>query len=249
VHATIRAITADDFASAASPIGQPLADLRAHVLTEDMTEAPTGTEGDVYIGGAGVSRGYLDRPALTAERFVPDPCGPPGGRLYRTGDRAVRQRGGDLEFRGRADTQVKLHGFRIELGEIEHALLDQPGIRAAACLLREDTPGQPRLVAYLVPAAGNPPHPDQVLDSLRQRLPHYMIPAAFITLTALPRTTNGKLDHASLPAPRDLFKRPRLGASARFIDAVEASHSMQPVAAPHAEPAASEALRRRVGER
>ena len=200
VHVTRRTITIDDLTSDDSPIGQPLPDLLVHVLTENMTPAPPGSEGDMYVSGAGVSRGYLNRPALTAERFVPDPFGPPGSRLYRTGDRAIRRDGGELTYLGRADTQVKLHGFRIELGEIEHALLDQAGIRAAVCTLREDAPGHPRIVAYLVPA-GPGPRPDQMLHALRQRLPHYMIPAAFVTLPALPRTANGKLDRGQLPAP------------------------------------------------
>jgi amino acid adenylation domain-containing protein len=201
VHVTMRRISVDDLLRPASPIGRPIGDLRIYLLDASMAEVPCGTEGEIYVGGAGVSRGYLGRLARSAERFVPDPFGPPGGRLYQTGDRAVRLASGELEFRGRADAQVKLHGFRIELGEIEHALLAQPGIRAAVCVLREDTPGQPRLAAYLVPAAGHSVRSAQIRRALMERLPKYMVPAAFVDMPTLPLSSNGKLDRAGLPVP------------------------------------------------
>lgn len=203
VHVTVRRIGMEDLFSAASPIGRPLDDLRVHLLDAEMNEVPAGVEGEMYVGGAGVARGYLHRPGLTAERFVPDPYGSPGDRLYRSGDRAVRLPSGELQFRGRADNQVKLHGFRIELGEIEHALRTQPGIRAAACLLHRDTADQPRLTAYVVPANGQTIHPADLRGALQQHLPHYMIPTAVVPVAELPRTANGKLDPARLPDPLD----------------------------------------------
>jgi amino acid adenylation domain-containing protein len=201
VHVTLRPIDVSDLAGTASPIGRPIGDLRVHILDDGLAELPAGTEGEMYVGGAGVSRGYLGRPALTAERFVPDPFGGPGARLYRTGDLAVRRPDGELEFRGRADSQVKLRGFRIELGEIERALHDQPEVRAAACLVREDTPGQPRLVAYLVMGSGRAVPTAEIRAALRERLPEHMVPAAYVVVPKLPLTENGKLDRARLPAP------------------------------------------------
>ncbi|MEU4114225.1 amino acid adenylation domain-containing protein [Kitasatospora sp. NPDC028055] len=201
VHVTVRPIGIADLTGSTSPIGRPIGDLRVHVLDERMAEVPPGTEGEMYIGGPGVARGYLNRPELTDERFVQDPFGAPGERLYRSGDLAVRLPDGELEYRGRADQQIKLHGFRIELGEIERALLDQPGVRSAACVLREDTPGVPRLVGYLVPAPGRPLDAESVRSALAQRLPAHMLPAAFVQLPALPLTANGKLDKTQLPAP------------------------------------------------
>lgn len=201
VHVTIRPLGLADLMSSTSPIGRPLSDLRVHLLDEHMNEAPPGAEGEMYVGGAGVAREYLNRPDLTEERFVHDPFGAPGERLYRSGDLAVRLRSGELEYRGRADQQVKLHGFRIELGEIEEALLDQPAVRSAACVLREDTPGLPRLVGYLVPASGERLRVEEVREALEQRLPTHMVPAALVRLSGLPLTDNGKLDRTRLPTP------------------------------------------------
>ena len=201
VHVTIRPIQVSDLAGSISPIGRPIADLRVHVLDGELREVPPGVEGEMYVGGPGVARGYLNRPELTAERFVRDPFGAPGDRLYRSGDLAVRTPDGELEYRGRADDQVKLNGFRIELGEIERALLDQPGVRAAACMLREDTPGLPRIVGYLVPSSGAVLRPADVRTALLEHLPAHMVPAALVEVPALPLTTNGKLDRARLPAP------------------------------------------------
>ncbi|MEU0743238.1 amino acid adenylation domain-containing protein [Streptomyces sp. NPDC006134] len=208
VHVTVRPLEMADLSGSLSPIGRPLADLRVYVLDENMNEVPPGTEGEMYVGGPGVARGYLNRPELTEQRFVPDPFGAPGERLYRSGDLAVRLPDGELEYRGRADQQVKLNGFRIELGEIERALLDRPGVRAAACVLREDTPGLPRLVGYLVPAPGHSPDPGRLREALAQRLPAHMLPAALVPLPELPLTANGKLDRKRLPAPEDLRTGP-----------------------------------------
>ncbi|MGW3951336.1 amino acid adenylation domain-containing protein [Streptomyces sp. NPDC004752] len=202
VHVTVRPLTLADLSGSLSPIGRPISDLSVHVLDADMNKVPDGTEGEMYVGGPGVARGYLNRPELTEQRFVPDPFGAPGERLYRSGDLAVRREDGELEYRGRIDHQVKLNGFRIELGEIERALLDQPGVRAAACVLREDTPGLPRLVGYVVPAPGHEdPQPTRLREALSVRLPAHMLPAAVVPLAELPLTGNGKLDRDRLRAP------------------------------------------------
>ncbi|MFF7334046.1 non-ribosomal peptide synthase/polyketide synthase [Streptomyces sp. NPDC008150] len=179
----------------------PLDNIRAHVLDDRLRPAPPGVPGELYLAGEGLARGYLGRPALTAGRFVADPYGAPGDRVYRTGDLARRRADGTLEFLGRADDQVKLRGFRIELGEIEAALTGHPAVAAASVVVREDTPGTPRLVAYLVPADGAPADPAHLRAHLAASLPEHMLPAAYVPLTALPRTVSGKLDRAALPAP------------------------------------------------
>ncbi|SFL13104.1 amino acid adenylation domain-containing protein [Lysobacter sp. cf310] len=186
------------------PIGWPLDATRVHVLDERLRDLPMGEVGELYIGGAGVARGYLRRPQLDAERFLPDPYGAPGDRLYRSGDRVRRRADGALCFVGRADRQVKLRGFRVEPGEIETQLLRLPRMAQAAILVREDAPGRKRLVAYVVrddARCDDGAWPDALRTALAEHLPDYMHPAAWIVLPTLPLTANGKLDRAALPAP------------------------------------------------
>jgi hypothetical protein len=180
-------------------IGTPIANTSIAVLDETSRPCPIGVPGEIFIGGDGVTAGYLNRPELTAERFVADP-GRPGQRLYRTGDRGRWRNDGQLEHLGRLDTQVKVRGYRIELGEIESNLVNHPGVDRAVVVTREDTPGDVRIVAYLVSSAGVP---DGVAlrDHLRRSLPEYMVPAHFVTLSAIPLLPNGKVNRNALPRP------------------------------------------------
>jgi amino acid adenylation domain-containing protein len=183
------------------PIGRPIANTRVYLLDRHQQPVPIGVPGELHIGGAGLARGYLDRPGLTAERFIPDPFGDePGGRLYRTGDRARYGPDGQIEFLGRLDDQAKLRGFRVEPGEIETVLARHPGVREAAVVVREDEPGDRRLVGYLVLGPDRVPAVSELRSFLGERLPEYMVPSELVVLDALPRSPNGKLDRAALPA-------------------------------------------------
>ncbi|WP_158277559.1 non-ribosomal peptide synthetase [Opitutus sp. ER46] len=189
------------------PIGRPIANTTALVLDREMRLVPVGVPGELFLGGDSLARGYRGRPALTAERFVTWTMkdGPGAGtrevRLYRTGDIVRWRADGQLEFLGRADHQVKIRGCRIELGEIEAALLRLPQVREAVVLARNEAPGGPQLVGYVVAAAGQPPEEGQLLDALREVLPAYMVPSAMVVLPAWPLTPNGKVDRRALPAP------------------------------------------------
>jgi amino acid adenylation domain-containing protein len=188
--------------AATVPIGRPIANTRLFLIGADAVPVPPGGTGEVYLGGDGLSRGYIGDPVLTAQRFVPDPfSNTPGARLYRTGDFARLDADEAVEFLGRGDDQVKLRGFRIELGEIESVLRDHPEVLEAAALVREDTPGSRKLVAYVVPATQRQPSLGALRDHAAARLPSYMVPATFVLLDRLPLNANGKVDRRALPAP------------------------------------------------
>jgi amino acid adenylation domain-containing protein len=188
------------------PIGRPLPNYRAYVVGPNGTAEPIGVSGELFIGGEGVARGYLNRPAETADRFVPDPFGEAGQRLYRTGDRVRHLPSGNIEFRGRVDDQIKIRGYRVEQAEVEAVLTKCPSVRQAVVLATLDPSGAARLVAYLV--FKNPgTSVEEVKQFAEGYLPDYMVPSVFITLASLPLNRNGKVDRAALPAPRDVASR------------------------------------------
>ncbi|MFP2896581.1 amino acid adenylation domain-containing protein [Corallococcus sp. 4LFB] len=209
------------------PIGRPISNALMRILDAHLRPVPAGVPGELFIGGIPVGRGYIARPELTAERFVPDPFSPePGARLYRTGDQARWLADGDIEYLGRLDFQVKVRGLRIELGELEAALEQHPQVRQAVVVVQEGASGDKRLVAYGVPpSGGQPPSPSEVRDFLKTKLPESMLPSAFVPLEALPLTASGKVNRKALPAPdlsraepRSAYVAPRDDVEQRLCD-------------------------------
>jgi acyl-CoA synthetase (AMP-forming)/AMP-acid ligase II/acyl carrier protein len=183
-------------------LGGPIANTRFYVLDSNRQPVPIGVAGELLIGGEGLALGYHNRPELTAEKFVDDPFSPSAGaRLYRTGDLVRWREEGTLEFLGRIDQQVKLRGFRIELGEVEAALDAHPDVSAAVAIVREDSPGDQRLIAYFVPAGEEAVELEQLRRLCKAKLPPFMVPSGFVSVDSFPLTANGKLDRRALPAP------------------------------------------------
>ncbi len=211
VHVTYRPLKAADLSDArGSVIGEPIPDLQVYVLDQHLQPVPIGVAGEMYVGGAGLSRGYLGRPDLSSERFIPDPFGhQPGARLYKSGDQGRYLFTGDIEYLGRIDYQVKVRGFRVELGEIEAVLGQHPDVRTVVILAREDVPGEKRLVAYIVSNQERIPTAGELRGFLAEKLPEYMVPSAFVFLDALPLTPNGKIDRHAFPVPDTV--RPETG--------------------------------------
>jgi amino acid adenylation domain-containing protein len=204
VGCCVHEIDAQTLSSGVVPIGRPIANTELYVLDDGLQPVPIGVSGGLYVGGAGVARGYLGNPTATAEKFVPDPfSGRSGARMYQTGDVARYRSDGTLEFLGRSDDQVKLRGFRVELGEVEAALRRQPAVREAAVIVRRGVGGDTRLFAYVVPNGGHHVDATELQHSLERTLPKHMIPAAFIGLEQLPLTRHGKVDKGALPTPSD----------------------------------------------
>jgi amino acid adenylation domain-containing protein/FkbH-like protein len=200
VHVTYRPISIDD-TNGGSVIGCAIPDLQIYLLDREMQPLPVGVPGEIYVGGAGVTRGYLNRPELTAERFIPDAFRPGANRrLYRTGDLARRLSNGDIEYLGRIDLQVKIRGFRIELGEIESVLAKHAAVREAVVILTNDASGEKRLVAYYTAQSGHKTTNAELFAFLKDHLPEYMVPAAFVELERMPLNSNGKIDKKALPA-------------------------------------------------
>ncbi len=224
VHVTYRVITRADLERGGSPIGVPIPDLSLYILDAQLEPVPLGVPGELFVGGAGVTRGYLNRPELTDERFIRDPFSTdPAARLYRTGDLARRRADGELEYLGRADQQVKIRGFRIETGEIEAVLASHPAVAVSAVVARQDGAGEGRLVAYVVARPGcTEPAAAELRAYLGAALPDYMVPAAFVVLDALPLTGNGKLDRRALPTPEETRAAVAAGSYAAPETAAEA---------------------------
>ena len=191
------------------PLGRPISNMQIYLLDQQLRPVPIGIIGEIHIGGVGLARGYLNQPGLTGERFVPDPFSrTPGARLYKTGDLARFRSEEEIEFVGRADQQVKVRGFRIELGEIETVLSQHPAVREAVVVVREDASAGKRLIAYVVAHEESPPTTSELRSYLKERLPDYMLPSAFVMLDILPLTATGKIDRNILPAPEQA--RPEL---------------------------------------
>ncbi|MBI5815646.1 MAG: amino acid adenylation domain-containing protein [Nitrospinae bacterium] len=196
---------------ATQPVGKPIANTVMRILDAVLKPVPIGAAGELYIGGAGVAAGYKNRPELTAERFIPDPSGATGAKLYRTGDLARYLPSGDIEYLGRSDFQVKFRGHRIELGEVESAVASAPGVARAVVVVREDAPGDKRLVAYVTPSKAEHAE-DAIKVAVKAKLPDYMAPSVYVFMDDLPLTPNGKVDRKALPAPRNKHRAPSADA-------------------------------------
>ena len=206
VFTACHAVESRDGIGISVPIGSPISNTRVSILDRDFAPAPIGVPGELCTGGDGLARGYLNQPEITAEKFIPDPfAAEPGGRLYRTGDLSRYRPGGAIEFLGRMDHQVKIRGFRIELGEIEEALRSHPGVSDVVVIMREDEPGDKRLVGYVVAKDEIGASGTELRQYLKRKLPEYMVPAWILEVPELPLTANGKVDRRALPAPRSLF--------------------------------------------
>jgi len=201
VVATSGTISADGPHTGPPSIGFPIDNVRVRILDDQLREVPKGVSGEIYIGGAGVARGYRNRPDLTAERFIADPFSSESSRLYRTGDLGRTLANGEIAFLGRVDDQVKILGNRVELNEISAVLNEHPSVKASIVIARKEPPGDNRLVAYVVPIAGSQPDEQPIRELIRRRLPDYMEPAAFVWMESLPLTPNGKVDREALPCP------------------------------------------------
>ncbi|MEH2206526.1 MAG: amino acid adenylation domain-containing protein [Nostoc sp.] len=185
------------------PIGRAISNTQIYLLDQNLQLVPIGVPGELYLGGAGLARGYLNRPELTEEKFIPNPySNKPGDRLYKTGDKVRYLSDGNIQFLGRIDNQVKIRGFRIELGEVEAAIAQHPTVQETVVVAREDIPGRKYLAAYIVPNQSNAPTTSELRGFLKEKLPDYMIPGAFVMLDALPLTPNGKVDRRALPVPQ-----------------------------------------------
>ena len=202
------------------PIGRPWANCRLYLLDRYLNPVPVGVRGELHAGGVCVAQGYLNRPELTAQKFIPDPfSSDPAARLYKTGDLARYLPSGEIEYLGRGDDQVKIRGFRVELGEIESALAKHPGVGEVAVIARSDAAGEKRLIAYLTPAQNAKPVTAELRRYLQQRLPDYMVPSTFVVLDAMPLTPNGKIDRRGLPEPKGDISS---GETAAATDAFQA---------------------------
>ncbi|WP_440899943.1 thioester reductase domain-containing protein, partial [Actinosynnema sp.] len=236
VWASVHAVRPEDGEATRVPIGRPIPNTRLHLLDANLNPVAPGVPGELYIGGEGVARGYVNRPAMTAERFLPDPfSADPGARLYRTGDLARHRADGAVEFLGRADTQVKIRGFRIELSEIENVLLRHPLVAEAVVTVREDQPGVPRLVAHVVPVIGRVLTQDTLVTHVLGQIPDYMVPSAFVSLERMPLTRHGKIDTAALPAPVEIaaggFVEPRTQLEAEIAETFAAVLGLRQISA------------------
>jgi amino acid adenylation domain-containing protein len=226
-----------DAGPAMPPIGRPIANTQVYILDEDRQPVPIGVAGELHIGGDGLARAYLKRPELTAERFIPNLFSPSAGaRLYKTGDLASYLPDGNIEFRGRIDNQVKVRGFRIELGEIEAVLAEHPLVRESVVVARDDEPGEQRLVAYIVMKQDQTIGVGDLRGFIKEKLPEYMIPAAFVVLEELPLTPNGKIDRPALPVPgetalnnRETFVAPRDSIELQLVQIWEGLLGTSPI--------------------